>query len=84
MIGDVIVAGIHHPLSDRRENHCNSDLFHHGKHAVKIYGSLAEKQVYRMTDQDRDVQSQYDRHRRKYEGYSDQKPVFPDVLQHLL
>ena len=59
MVSNIVVAGVHHPLTYRRNDHDNHDFFHNGKDSRHIYLPFADDQIHRITGEDRDIQGQY-------------------------
>ena len=55
MIGNIVVAGVHDPLTYCCDDHCDGNFFHNGKDTGHIYLSLADDQIHRITGEDRDI-----------------------------
>ncbi len=68
MIGDMIIAGVHHPLSNGGNGHGCDYLHHNGKDALKVHRALSQKQIHRIACENGNIECQSHGHRRQDQG----------------
>ena len=83
IVGNFIVAGIHHPLCHCRQSDDDRHLSENHKDPGKVNVSLSHDPVDRLTDQNRKIQGKRHRHRRENDRCSQVSPVSSDVSQNL-
>ena len=82
-VGDAVVDQVHHPLGQGGNAHHHGDLHQDLNNTGKIHLAGAHDQVHRIAGEDGNIQGARHRHRGQQDGEPHQRPIGPDVLQHL-